>query len=223
MRIIYISPDGRFNPNLFTRFKNTFEENGHKETFDWETATHCFVEVQGGDISYCKQLLEIFEREIPIICFDNREFGTMLNEKWKPYFKSDIYFIRNMDKTEVYPSNAYPFDWGIFPDHDFPLATKDELFNRPYDIYFSGTESPARRNIIKALTKDGRLSLHCKFIDHTQRVPYDKWLNQHRSGKLYLSCEGGGYSNERPCQIFSISPMLKVKSNYKTELQYSDG
>ena len=216
MNIIYLSPQGSFNPRLFPTFKKTFEEQGHTETIIPGVATHCFLELQSGDVSYNQYALDVLkEKGVPIIAFDSREWGGMKNEKWHPTnFPISIYFVRNMNKEEAYPDNVFPYDWPFFPECDYPLTTKEELNSRPYDCCLISVESPARRNVVDGILKDGRLKLNYKFLDHTERMPYDQWVNEHRKSKLYISCEGGGYSNERPNQLFSVAGQLNVTSNY---------
>lgn len=221
MKVIYISPIGGFNPNLFPRFKETIEE-----TFNPHECTHCFLEMQSGTISYDQAILKIIQkRKIPIILFDNREWGTMKNEKWHPVEMIDpaIYFVRNMNKTEQYPENVYPFDWPYFPECDFPMTTKEELNSRPYDCCLISVESPARRNVVDGILKDGRLKLHYKFLDHTQRMSHEQWITEHRKAKLYISSEGGGTTNERPNQLFSVSAQLRVQNNHLPANELTDG
>ncbi|HEY6437887.1 MAG TPA: hypothetical protein VIY47_14950 [Ignavibacteriaceae bacterium] len=225
MNIIYISPIGSPNPHLFPAFKKTFTEQGHREVYHAEEATHCFIDIQSGTISYHQNILDVVsERKIPIICFDSREFGPLNKEKWSPVLDAEIYFIRNMDKTEKYPLNVFPYDWPIFPGSDLPPATKDELFSRPYDCCFIGTPSPTRENVINGILKDGRLKLHYEYRDHTRRYSnYEQWLYEHRKAKTYLNCDGAGFTNERSNQLFSIAPMLRVINNHKPANALEDG
>jgi hypothetical protein len=183
------------------------------------------MEIQSGAINYDQAILGVVQESgIPIIVFDNREYGSMQKEKWKPIDTDPyIYFVRNMDREEEYPDNVYPFDWPYFQDCDFTQVSKDELFSRYYDVCFLGTESPSRKRVIDAIIKDRRLKLYWKFVDYSKRQPYNEWLNEHRKAKLYLSCEGGGFTNERPNQLFPIAPMLKLNSNHLPANHFTDG
>lgn len=225
MNIIYISPVGGYNKNLFPYFYETFNANGHRWVTNVEEATHCFVELQIEGNKYPPEFDTLVERKIPIICFDSREYGEGRMEDWQPvWFDPNIYFIRNMRKYFKYPSNCYPFDWAVFRDTDFPPTTKEELFAREYDVAFLGTmSSKARENICIAIIKDGRLKFNYQDRDHTKRFPtYEQFLNEHRKAKLYLSCDGSGLTNERPMQLYSIAAMLKNKSHLRSANPYKD-
>lgn len=226
MNIIYQSPQWGFNPRLFPTFKNYFESQGHTQTINPNEATHCFIEIQSGEVKYDEADLAIIkEMGIPIVCFDSREWGSLKNEAWYPpeVVQADIYFIRNMSKEEQYPTNAYPIDWPYFSECYFPMTTKEELNSRPYDCCLISVDSPARRNVVDAILKDGRLKLHYKFLDHTQRLSYQEWVNEHKKAKLYISCEGGGVTNERPNQLFSVAPQLQVRNNHLPANPFTDG
>lgn len=217
MKIVYIHPNNHINPVLFPRLKGTFTKYGHTETNNPAESTHCFIEIVSGTFSYDQNILDVvLQKAIPIYAMDNREWGGMKNEKWHPIegITPNIYFVRNMNKTEQYPDNVFPYDWPFFPECDYPMTTKEELNSRPYDCCLIAAESPTRRNVVDGILKDGRLKLNYKFLDHTQRLPCEQWVAEHRKAKLYISCEGGGYSNERPNQLFSIAAMLNVTSNY---------
>lgn len=225
MNIIYISPNNQENKHLFPVLRKTFERYGHKQTNNPLEATHCFIEMVSGTINFdFERVGKIIANGIPIVMFDNREYGSMSNEKWSEnIFHPLVYFVRNYDNTEDYSENVYPFDWPYFPECDFPPIGKDELFSREYDVCLLSVESPARKNIIDAILRDGRLKVNYKWLDHTQRLPYNQWLDEHRKAKLYISCQGGGFTDERPNQLFSIAPMLKVNSNHSPAHPFTDG
>lgn len=225
MKIIYITPNP--NPRLFPTFKNTFEQNGITETTNAYEATHCFIEIQSGEVKYDEEKLKIVNgMGIPVICFDSREYGPLNKGGWVKPLEQIIpfcYFMRNMNTSQNYPDNVYPFDWAYFSECDYPLVSKEELFNREFDVCFMGTESPVRTNVINGLRKDGRLKLHCEYRDHTQRFSaYQQFINEHRKAKLYLSCDGAGYTNERPNQLFAVSPMVKSRNNHISAKPFTD-
>lgn len=217
MKVIYISPNS-VNPHLFPRFR--FEE-----TKNVNEATHRFIEVVSGDTGYLTELNEIISgQDPPMVCFDNREYGTMKNEKWEEHWSfADIYFIRNMNKKEEYPSFCYPFDWPYFSGCGYEPVSKEELFSRPYDCCLISVDSPTRQNVISGIIKDGRLKLNYQFRDYTQRLPYNQWVDEHRKAKLYIACDGGGYTEERPQQLFTIAPMLKVINDHLPAHPFTDG
>lgn len=217
MNIKYISAKNQDNPHTFPTYRKTFELNGHTETDNANECTHCFIEVIDGITEYDQEALRIIkERNIPVICLDSREHGTMQNKRWTPieWLNPIIYFIRNTNKTETYPDNCYPLDWAYFDGCDYEPTTKEELFSRPYDVCLISVESPTRRSVINGLLKDGRLKVNFQFLDHTERLPYQQWVNEHRQAKFYISCDGGGFSNERPQQLFSVAAMLQNRNDY---------
>ncbi len=225
MDIIYISPNNYVNPHLFPTYKKTFEELGHAETNKFTEATHCFIEIVSGGSSYDPNLMWLIkERELPIICFDNREFGVMNTGTWRPLnLNPDIYFVRTMVKGFEYPDNVYPYDWAYFNDCDFEPVSKDELFNRPYDVCFIGVESPTRTNVINALIKDGGLKVKHIFNDHLTRLPHKQWINEYREAKLAIEIEGGGLTSEKFLQLFSVCPSLRVINEMQMAFPFTDG
>ena len=224
MKIIYISPVGGYNVNLFPYFYETFAANGHTWVTNVEEATHCFVELQIEGNKYPLEFEAILMRDIPIICFDNREYGEGRPEAWeKIAFSPNICFIRNMRKSFTYPENCYPFDWAVFKNSEHPLATKEELFSRPYDCSFIGTLSKTREKFTNAILRDGRLKFDFQDRDHTKRFStYEQYLNEHRKAKLYISCDGAGLTNERPMQLYTVAAMLKNKSDLRSANPYTD-
>ncbi len=224
MKIIYISPVGAYNPNLFPFFYETFSANGHTWVTDPNEATHCFLELQVEENRYPSEINTVIARGIPIICFDNREYGEGRPEQWTEWFGADIYFIRNMRKSFTYPDNCYPFDWAVFRNSEYPLATKEELFEREYDVAFIGTlSSTIREKVCNAIINDGRLKMLYQDRDCTKRYSdYNQFLNEHRKAKLYLSCDGSGMTNERPMQLYTIAAMLKNRNDLRSATPYID-
>lgn len=214
MNIIYLHPNGYVNPHLFPTYKETFSEQGHIEVSNPYEATHCFIEMVSGEISYNQEILRVVkERRIPLICFDNREFHVMGTGRWYPVsLEPDLYFIRTMIKGDLYPDNCFPYDWAYF--NEYPQASKEELSSRPYDVCFIGVEAPARTSLINGLLNDGRLKVKHIFNDHLTRLPHSQWINEHRQAKLFIECEGGGLASEKFLQLFSIAAMLKVDNKH---------
>jgi len=224
MNIITISPNNYINPHLFPTYKETFETNGHTFTDNPNECTHYFLEVVSGTVNYTSTLNVVKERNIPIIVFDNREFHVMGTGKWNPIdLDASIYFVRTMIKGEEYPDNVFPYDWTYFNGCNFPPVSKEELFNRPYDVCFIGVEAPTRKSIIDGMVNDGRLKVKYKFNDHLTRLPHYQWINEYRESKLFLECDGGGLASEKFLQLFSISPMLKNVNQHKMAFPFTDG
>ena len=226
MRIIYLSPIGQYNHHLFPTYQVTFGKHGHQQVYNPHEATHVFMELVSGQVSYNQDLLKIIkERNIPIICFDNREFGGMseLGFKWKPIdLPVDIYFVRTTIKG-FDPKNVFPYDWAYFDGCDFPPVSKEELFNRDYDVCYIGVEAPTRTNVINALKKDGRLKVKYIFNDHLTRLTRGQWLIEYRQSKMAIECEGGGLTSEKFLQLFSIAPQLIVNNEMIRAFPFTDG
>jgi hypothetical protein len=223
MKIIYISPINGYNVNLFPYFYETFSASGHTWVTDPNEATHCFLELQIEENRYPREIDTVIARNIPIICFDNREYGEGRPEQWAEWFGADIYFIRNMRNSFNYPSNCFPFDWAVFKNSEHHITTKEELYAREYDCAFIGTLSKTRERVCNGLLKDGRLKFLFQDRDHTKRFStYDQYLNEHRKAKLYLSLEGAGLTNERPMQLYTVAAMLKNKNDLRSAVPYID-
>ena len=224
MNILYQTPIGQVNPHLFPVLEREFAKMGITSTNDPNEATHCFLNILSGVCKYDTHTLNIVEeRKIPIINFDCREYGDMSGYIWDDiWLNPDITFVRNFNSNNNYPSKCHPFDWPYFQGCDYPPTTKDELFNREFDVALFSVEAPIRKSMIDAIIKDGRLKVNHKFLDHTQRLPYEQWVNEHRKAKLFISADGGGYTNERPNQLFSVAAMLKNKTQHIPAASFSD-
>ncbi len=225
MNVIYQYPKNQLNPHLFPILKREFERQGILATTNPHEATHCFINILSGNCEYKDDEIRIAqERGIPIIMLDCREYGSISGQDFHGHsLNPDIYFVRNFSEKALKVQNAYPFDWPYFQGCDYEPTTKEELFNREFDVALFSVEAPIRKSIIDAIIKDGRLKVNHQFLDHTQRLPYEQWVNEHRKAKLYISADGGGYTNERPNQLFSVAAMLKNKSPHQAAHPFEDG
>lgn len=240
LRIRYISPNGRKSDYLFDTFTPTFEKYGHKIVNDVKECDIVFFDYYSGLGSFNVDELDyVVEKKLPVVCFDATDFGAMSKEKWfytknYPLQREDelflkivadegnlIYFMRKMDKTATFPDWVLPYELIMYPDHDFPLASPAELINREYDICFIGNTSPTRNNAVRGLLNSGEFKI--KSIFPQTRLPHNEWLEFHKQSKLFLEACGGGFGSERPYQLITISPMLKVRNTQLIKNDFIDG
>lgn len=217
MKIYFISPIGMKTPMLFDTFIPTFESKGHTIVSDIKECSVVFIDLcsflgkfETEEWSYT------WKNKIPVVFFDATDYGAMSKEVFKPsfleYFFSNckiVYFMRKMDKTIKYPLWVFPYEIIQYPDHDFTPVSKEELFNRPYDICFIGNTSPTRENVCNGL----RCHFKCDFVLGQPRIEHEEWLNRHRNSKLFLVADGGGFNDERAYQLITISTLLKQDNN----------
>lgn len=222
---------------LFETFKNTFLKQGHTETNDPQEADIVFFDLHSRFAPYDMAIYsEVLRRKKPVCIFDFWDYGAMSSDEWLGHndwsqlldnSQKDwarflhgcvelklpmVYFMRKMDKTLKYPNLVHPLELIAYPGHEFELTTKDELFERPYDICFIGNTSPARANLITGLLKYKTFTIDCQFISG-ERIPHIEWLNRHRQAKLFVECCGGGFGSERIFQLHYIAGQLRNKSN----------
>ena len=217
MKVLYISPNGQVNKRLFPIFNE-------EEVTNPNDADYCFVEVISGEI--CEYplglMMEVWDKKIPIVVFDNREYGPMQKEVWSKIqlpHEPIAYFIRNMDKWGKYPKNCYPLDWPYFEECDWFPETKEMLFARKTDVCFYGVESPTRKNFVHGING---VNVEYAFIEHTNRLPYRQWVDLHDTSKCFISCDGGGFTDERIQQLFTIGVILKNKNNHRPNNPFTD-
>lgn len=235
MKVFYISPIGATSPLLFETFTETLVANGHTVTGKLNEATVVFFDSHSGYLPYNWDILNyVLDNDLPVVYFDAFDYHGDSSKHWPLIYGVGglaalsrynewakflylrliwarqtrlVYFMRKMQTNADYGSFVYPLELIQFPDHDFPLTTKEELNSRPYDACFIGAESPRRKAFIEALQKDGRLKLDIQFT--TERIPHDEWLNRHRQAKFFIEADGGGLGSERPYQLMPIATMLK--------------
>jgi len=218
MRIKYINPVGRRTPDLFNTFEETFLKAGHSVTCDVKEADIIFWDWFSGLGNFDSNVIGyVLEKKLPIVVFDMTDFGAMSKERWNAHKwillnenNKLVYFMRKMIKNVPYPKWVYPFEVCMYPDHNFEPTTKEELFNRPYDICFIGNTSPTRESVCNELSKHFK----CDFILGQPRIEHDEWLRRHRQAKFFLSADGGGFSDERPYQLIRIAPMIKNRNDH---------
>lgn len=225
MRFYTLSPNIPENPHLFPMWRPTFIAQGHSFVDRIEDCDIVLLDLH-------TRIAEYNQGDIELLCWGNKSLvtfcewdrGSMSNDEW-PYpltnqqaqiflhpkngrFKT-VHFCRLLDKTKTYPANLYSYEKPILYEEE--PVTADQLFDRPYDICFIANSAPQRESIAKALLADKKLK--CKISLGEKKIPFDDWVNEHRQAKLFVSASGGGFSNERPQHLFSISGMLQEKTN----------
>lgn len=219
MNIYFFSPIEGKSYLLFNTLIDTFVKKGHTIVSEINNADTVFFDWYSGLGRYDVHVLNyILEHRLNLISFDAKDYGAMSKEYFYMTdlifthhrdFKKLIYFIRKGDKTLTYPDFIYPYELVMYPDHIFSIVTKEELFERPNDIFFIGNTSPTRRNICSGLQE----YFKCDFVIGEERIPHDQWLNRARQSKLFISACGGGFSDERVYQLSFIAPQLRNKNN----------
>jgi len=227
MKVKYISPIGKTTPLLFDTFKS-IESVGSVRECDV-----VFFDLFSGLGEYDQEELDyIIENKVPIVFFDAFDYGGCKDgtEEWFAFYNTKykgeqwcdffwdaylnckfVYFMRKMDKNVGSPDYVFPLELIQYPDYHFPTTTKEELYNRTFDVCFIGAESTHRLNMIDSILNDGRLKINGIFT--TKRISHEEWLRIHRKSKFFLEADGGGFGSERPYQLITISPMLKQSNS----------
>jgi hypothetical protein len=230
MRIFLLNPIGKSTPDLFPSFIPIFKRLGHEVVEDINEATCVFFDAYSGVGTYDRDILDrVIVKKLPVIFWDETDFGGMSNERFlntdtglKPHEEflldcvsegiSHIYFMRKYDKTKGFPKWVYPYEKCLYEDCDFPLATKEELVSRPYDICWIGNTSPQRQNIVNGLVNAG-FKMYVHWTNEKGKIPHDEWLDLHRQARAFIESDGGGFSSERPYQLITIGAMIRQRNN----------
>lgn len=223
-RIFYIEPVGKSSPDLFQTFIPTFTEQGHSFVDRVEDADVVLYDLFSGLGEYDdEEARKLYEWKKPIVFWNEVDYGGMSKEQFDPSEYSSVVerhkivlFMRKMLKKVEYPSYVFPYEKVLM--NEFPLTTSQELNSRPIEIFFCGNTSPQRESVCKELSKHFK----CDFSLGQQKISHEDWLNRARQSKLFLTSDGGGVSDERPYQLFTISPMLRQKNNHLQTHPFSD-
>jgi hypothetical protein len=221
-----ISPQGvPENPHLFPMWRPTFVDRGHEFVDRIEKCDAVLFDLHTRIGKYNDDELDyIVYNRTPMATFCEWDRGGMSKEVWPQpltdqmqlfFYRVEaieqkrVHFGRLFDKTKPPPSNFYPYEKAII--HEEPMLSPDEIFNRPYDIVWIANTAPRRERLKQALEADGRLK--CKIILGAQKIPFNEWINAHREGKMFVSCSGGGFTDERCQHLFSIAGIIRERTN----------
>lgn len=194
---------------------------------------------------YDKSVLDtVISRRLPIVFFDNFDYhGTptfhcpwsgrndwedMLkipDQQWaqfmyrasRPENCRVLYFLRKMQLSQTYPDWVFPLEYPLF-DY-YPMATKEELFNRPFDVCLLANASLPRINAMNDLKADGRLKVDAAMMP--VRIPHAAWVDRHRHAKLFAEADAS-MGSERPQRLMTVAPMLRVKSDHRIPFPRQD-
>lgn len=221
MKVLYLSPKGVSNPDLVELVTKI------GRTHDVGTASCIFVDL----FSYIQPInediiIQALVKKKPLVFFDERDYGGMSTEIFMPESFNllakqlkVVYFMRKMNKTIQYPPYVYPYEKCIM--NEFPLVSKEELFNRPYDFCFIGNESPQRRNTANGLLDAGFKGL-VHWTNEKGKLPHNEWVELHRQAKFFLESDGGGFGSERHLQLMTIAPMLRQRNDMLRNNDWED-
>lgn len=225
MRFYFVTPQFvPMNPVLFPTFVKTFEEQGHTFGDNVLDADVLLIDLHTRISDYSQYEIDyIFNSAVPIATFDEWDRGGMSKEEWpfpltsqqnqiftRRYQDSKVvHFCRLYDKTKSKPDNLYPYEKPI--EYEEPLLTPDELFNRPIDVTYIANDAPSRQDIKRAFDEDGRLK--CNIILGAEKMPFDRWVNEYRKSKFFIAASGGGFSDEKKQNLFSICAILQERTD----------
>ncbi len=238
MTIYFISPTGKSNPTLFPTMIKTLKEQGHTITNNINEATVIFFDLYSMVGTYDSEIMSCLSFKIPIIYFDESDYGGCQDgtENWFGFNQLEsgnyaknayalsltnckvVYFMRKMDKTKTFPDHVFPYEVPYSKDHDFTPVTKEQLFKREFDLCFIGNNSPTRLIFFAALGDNFKIDVRLGM----PKLEHYEWLERHRQSKMFVEVCGGGWGSERPQQLFSIAPMLRVKSNKLIMFDFED-
>jgi hypothetical protein len=212
------------NQILFPSFIKPFTDKGHSFTESISECVCVLLDLHSRIANYRQDDIDyVLQSNTPLAVFCEWDRGNMSTDEYpepltaqqKQIFNKihngeirSIHFCRLIDKNKKYNYNISPYEKPII--YEEPLCTPDELFNREYDLCFIANTAPGRERIAQALREDGRLK--CYISLGATKIPFDEFVNQHRKAKLFVSSGAGGYSNERPQSLFSISTLLQERT-----------
>jgi len=221
MKFYLLYPKVPLNPCLFPTFLKPFSDKGHSFVLNIEDADCILFDLHTRIADYDQREIDlVIEKGKYIATFDEFDKGGMSNLEW-PYpltnqqeqifkhindgFILSIHFCRLLNKNKLYPSNVFPFERSIL--YEEPMLSADELFNRPIDVTYIANTAPNRKEIKRVFEADGRLK--CNFLLGAEKLPFDKWVDENRKSKFTISASGGGYSDEKKQNLFSICAILQ--------------
>lgn len=247
VKFYFISPIGQKSYLLFDTFEDTFKALGHEIVSDIDIADVVFYDLWCGYGEYFHHEISETQRwKKPVIVFDFHDYYS--NEKilhkwpgrnnweavkhqpWAEYLRVfidndqvKVYFMRKMTFREKFPDWVHPIDCCTYPDHDFGVALKSDFFDRKHDITFIGAPSTWRANAVSDLMKgDEYWAADMNKFFTFERLSHAEWLKEHGRAKMYLTGTGGGFSDERSHQLYSVSACLRLRSDHLLPYPFTD-
>lgn len=234
MKFYTLFPEGvPENPHLFPMMRHTFIEKGHSFVDRIEDCDVVLMDLHVRQSLYNENDFTWLVKNLaPIITFDEWDRGGMSTDVW-PYplteqqkilfwYNGDRMFVnfcrllnkpQSIEKYQMvdrnYYYNLYPYEKPIL--YEEALLTTEQLFEREYDIVYISNTAPSREAIGKAILEDGRLKCHVSL--GAKKLPFDEFVNWHKRGKLFISSGGGGYTDERKQNLFSIAGIIQEETD----------
>lgn len=210
------------NQVLFPNLTPTFIAKGHEIVDNIELADVVLFDLHVRTHDYDQKDIQlILDNDVFVASFCEYDRGGMSSAQW-PFplwsnqksvmdkvMNSGVHFCRLLSKTKTHLPNLYPYEKPIFYQEE--MCSPEELLNRPYDVCMICNTSPSRESIARAIESDSRLSSIVRIA--APKIPFDNWVDAHRKAKLFVSASGGGFSNERPQNLFSVSAMIQEKTD----------
>jgi hypothetical protein len=213
------------NPHLFPQFIEEWQRQG-VEIVDRIEDCDCVMFDFHSRLADYKQsdLQYVIDKKLPLATFCEWDRGNLSSDIWpdpltdqqKDLFhwlqftgQPQVHFCRLLDKTKTYPNNLYPYEKPIlYEEH---LLSPDELFNREYDIGFIANHAPSRLRIAEALGAGNRLKVRACIGEI--KIPLERFLNDHKRCKLFVSSGAGGFTDERKQYLFSIAGIIQERTD----------
>ena len=226
MKFYTLSPEGvPENQVLFPLLRPEFEKQGHSFTRKPYQADIILIDLHTRIADYNQDDVDyIIDSCKPICTWDEFDKGGMSSLKW-PYPITDqqskifmhiaqnnikaVHFCRLLDKTQKLPENLFPYEKSV--SYQEPPVSKEELFNREWDIVFIANHAPSRQLISDAINNDGRLK--CLTMIGAEKISFEKFVEIHKTGKLFISSAAGGFTDERVQCLFSISGIIRQRTD----------
>lgn len=241
MKIFVLEPTGQKSYQLFDTMVETLMSQGHTFIEKAVDADVIFYDLWNVGGIYCKRDVDtILFWQKPVVCFDfkdqwgsplhrpnwwgfddNKILGEMSakDQRWAVHLKQfleaglvKLCLMRKMAKSWEYPEWVRPIEVAMWPDHDFEPVSKDELMWRPNEVGFIGNATPWRANAATSLLSRVKSS---DFFFPFHRLPHEEWLKRHRECRMFMEADGGGFGSERPMQLITIAPMLKIRNDQR--------
>ena len=251
MNIFILEPIGQRSYLLFDTMEATFRQQGHEFVSSAATAEVCFFDLWNGYGEYYETDVDaVIKAGMPVVVWDFfDQWGDATHrpnwwgfddckklhekaakgERWARILELmlsfnplKVSFTRKLSSSWEYPSWVKPIDCCLYPDHDFAPATLSELMSRTNDFCWIGNSSPWRATAICDLVQRfGQEGIDRQFT--YDRIPHAEWLDRHRNARMFIEADGGGYGSERPFQLGTIAPMLKIRNDMRSYAPWTDG